>query len=318
MALLIVGSGFLAYHLALEATVSGWSVCIVGRTSGLRRRRRLVKDLSRAGIDVYSVGEVSVESISRVLGRCGAQVLVYTIGAMSNGAAAWDAHVYVWREVLEAVRSVELDLVVYVSAAVVSPCESVFEEAEASPDRAWLGTGFAKSKAEGEKLGLHYLREHGVPVSIVRPVMMFGPYASHAEHRLLGLAARLRIALHVDVDVVPVRDVAKAILFLSSKPGAAKGRWFYIARPEGFTLTMLSERLACKGGFCLRGGGLPLLARFALAVGWPTRLSVLGSWLHCGWRFRPEGLTALGFKGWVSLDEAVEEYASWLFGRSSL
>ena len=312
MSLLIIGGvGFLGRVLSERAAGEGLDVCVVARSGSIARRPWLARQLRQLGVRIYAAESIGEELVVNAVRGCGARMVVYTVGRMGAGRGSWEAHVGVWRRVLEALSRVEgVEAAVYVSAASVSPCRRVEGEQEAPPWASHPRDGFTASKAEGERLGLQYYRRLGLPVTIVRPVLMFGPGAPHPEHRLLRLAARLRLLLRLPVDAVPVEDVASAILYLGDWRGA-RGRWFYVARPEGFTVAELSRAL-CGERRCLGASrAVTPLALLASMLGAPARLALLGHWVRCGWSFRPWSLIEAGFRGWIRLEDAVKDYASW-------
>ncbi len=317
MSSLIIGLGFVSTNLALRLREEGFTVCIVARRSSIKRRSWLASLLRSAGVRVLAYDRLDYASVRDAVERCRPQLVAYTVGYMGGGRRVWEAHVEVWENVLEAVLAREVETIVYFSAAAVAPCKpGPLDESLTPPWAADRSSSYVASKAEGELRGLAYYRERGAPVAIVRPVMVFGPYAYHVEHRLVARLAGLGLAPSIPVDVVPVADVVNAVLAIHRS--RLHGGWIIVARPEGFTLADLSCRLAwSRRGRCRRIP-LPLstVSRLSLALGVEGRTTLLALWLRCGWSFRPTKLMEMGF-GWSQLDREVEAYERWLYRGSS-
>ena len=312
MALAIVGGvGFLGAVLAEEARQRGLRVCVVARRSSAARRAWLAERLRELGAAIILLDSIEAGAVAEALRSCGAAALAYVAGVLGGGRRAFDAHVRAWRAVLDALLRVEgVEAAVYVSAAAVAPCArgEVSEEPE-HLQGVEAADGYTASKAEGERLAMAYHRDHGVPVAVARPAVMFGPYAYHPEHRLIYRLGLAGLALDVPVDAVPARDVARAILYAAERRLA--GSWFYVARPEGFTVADLSCRVASQlSGRCTRLRiPRPVLALGSLVS---ARLRLLARLVGCGVRVRPARLLEAGFEGWTDLEASVREYVGWL------
>ena len=304
--LLVGGVGFIGVNIARFAAGEGWSVCIASRRSSLERRPLHASVLRELGARIYAAGGL-LEAVDRAMGECRPDCLVYLVGVMGGGRRAWEAHVRLWREILEA-HGGRVGHMVYYSAATVTPCRRVEGLEEAHPSLAEPRDDYSRSKREGELTALDAVERGSASVSILRPVLVYGPYATHPEHRLFARLLRLRLRLGLPVDAIPARDVAAVTLWLCER--RPSGRWFYAARPEGHTLRELFDEL-CGGRRCLDLGPLAGIgSRLASLLRVSPRASMLASWLRCGWRFRPWGLE--GFRGWSRLEEAIREYKEWL------
>ena len=307
--LLVGGVGFIGVNVARVAVGEGWGVCIASRRSSLERRPLHAGVLKGLGVPVYAAGGL-LEAVGEAVEACRPSCLVYLVGVMGGGRAAWEAHVGLWRRVLEAYGG-RVDHTVYYSAATVTPCRrSIRGVGETHPALVGARDAYTLSKREGELIALRASREGAASVSILRPVLVYGPYATHPEHRLFARLARHGLRLGLPVDAVPAADVARITLWLCERrPG---GRWFYAARPETHTLRELFDAL-CEGRRCADLSPLArLAARLASITGRPARLAVLARWLECGWRIRPWGLLEAGYDRWVALGEAIREYKEWL------
>ena len=120
------------------------------------------------------------------------------------------------RHVLEAARRAGVERFVHIStvAVVGRPPEDgvITEETPCRPL-----DPYQESKLEGERLALAYHRDHGLPVVVLRPGAMYGPWGRYGFNRLFfedplvrGLAFRLHGGRHITFPVF-VGDVARAI-----------------------------------------------------------------------------------------------------------
>jgi nucleoside-diphosphate-sugar epimerase len=310
--LLVGGVGFLGAVMVELSRSRGWGVCVAARRSSVERRLELYERIRAMGAKVLVFEVLGEKAVADSARACGAELIVHLAGSLARGGAVYDAHVRLWREVLEAAASLDLPAI-YVSSAAVAPCRpgTVYEE-EQHLRGIQADDDYTRSKIEGEKLAMTYHRERGVKASIVRPVVMFGPYAYHPEHKLVLSLARLGLGVTLDIDVVPAIDVAEAVAYIYER--GLWGSWFYVARPEGYTMKDLSCSVAERvRGFCLGlGWALKAAAELAKALGrLPPRLELLRRWLKCGWRFKPRRLLEVGFDRWCSLEDAIDQYVSW-------
>ncbi|MEM0965038.1 MAG: NAD-dependent epimerase/dehydratase family protein [Verrucomicrobiota bacterium] len=108
------------------------------------------------------------------------------------------------------------------------------------------GDVYQKTKLEGEKVALRFQREHGLPVSVVRPAAIYGP----DDERLLKmfrLANRDRIVLlgsgEIFYHMVHVEDLATGFLLAGRVPEAV-GEAFIIGGDRFLSLNELLKSIA--------------------------------------------------------------------------
>lgn len=131
----------------------------------------------------------------------------------------WKANVEGTRNLLEAAREARVARFVHIStiAVVGRPPRTgiITEETPCYPQDA-----YQESKLEAERLALRFGREHSLPVVVLRPGAIYGPWGSptlrpYAFNRLFltdplrGLALRVHGGRHITFPVF-VRDVARA------------------------------------------------------------------------------------------------------------
>lgn len=149
------------------------------------------------------------------------------------------------RNVLEAAGRAGVRRVVHLSTVMVYgvPSEPVLRET--LPRRA-TGSTYGDAKLEAEELAFVYHRERGVPVSIIQPTAVYGPFGSAWTKRVLE---RLRSGLVPLIDggtgvcnAVYVDDVVDAVVLAANRDQAV-GEAFLISG-EPITYRDFYERFA--------------------------------------------------------------------------
>jgi nucleoside-diphosphate-sugar epimerase len=168
---LITGAtGFVGSHLVEACAGRGWSLRALARpgsdTTVLDRHHvSLIRgDLS----DNASVRE-AVQGVEVVL-HCAAKVGDW--GPVEEYRAT---NVEALRSLLEACRQQPLRRFVHFSSLGVYAARHHHGTDESEPLPASQRDGYTQSKVEAEQLALHYQREHGVPVVVLRPGFIYGP-----------------------------------------------------------------------------------------------------------------------------------------------
>ena len=136
--------------------------------------------------------------------------------------------------------------------------------------------GYTQSKVEAERLALECRREHGVPVTILRPGFVYGPrdravlprIASRLKERSAVYLARGRFALNTTY----VGNVADAVLLALDAPAAvAAGEVFNITDGEFVSKRRFFEAVADGLGLKRPSGSIPLWFARPLAT-WRERV----------------------------------------------
>jgi nucleoside-diphosphate-sugar epimerase len=183
---------------------------------------------------------------------------------------------------------------------------------------------YEATKLEGELLALKAYKEQGLPVSVVRPGLVYGPGDLH----LLGFFSSIKKGLFRVIDggrallhPVYIDDMTAAFLLSAERPEAI-GRSYNIAGERSVTIKQLSMAIAHSMGKELPGGSIPLgLANtasdiFALVPGFQgerapltrSRVKFLtNSRVYSIDRARKE----LGYAPAVELDEGMRQTAAW-------
>jgi nucleoside-diphosphate-sugar epimerase len=135
------------------------------------------------------------------------------------------------RNVLDAAVAAQVDRVVHLSTVMVYGLTPERVLTEAAPRRR-LGEPYADSKLEAEELALSYRASAGLPLAILQPTAVYGPFAPSWTTRVIE---RLRAGIMPLIDggtgvcnIVFIDDLAEAVL-LASERGEAIGEEFLIS-----------------------------------------------------------------------------------------
>ncbi len=235
----------------------------------------------------------------------------------------YQTHVGGTHTLLKACRGQDqLRRIVYVSTTGV---HGITGEMPAAEDTPFAPTNpYEATKLEGELLALKAHQEQGLPVSVVRPGLVYGPGDLH----LLGFFVAIKKGLFRVIDggkallhPVYIDDLVSAFLLCAGQP-QAPGRIYTIAGDHPVTISELATAIAHALGRDLPGGSIPLwLANlasdiFAVMPGMKGEHAPLT-------RSRVQFLTnsriydisrarfALGYMPGVELEEGMKRTAAW-------
>jgi nucleoside-diphosphate-sugar epimerase len=161
------GSGFIGNHLVKKLVSEGHNVkVLVRKTSNAELLKRLPVKLVAGDI----VDRKSVESLVNDV------EIVYHLAAqvyLGSEDDFWNVNLRGTRNILEACLKWNINRFVHVSSIGVMgsiknpPCDESYPFNPVTP--------YDRSKCEAEKFALRYHVEHGIPVTIVRPTVVYGP-----------------------------------------------------------------------------------------------------------------------------------------------
>ncbi len=237
----------------------------------------------------------------------------------------WTTHVEGTRRLLAACQGQsQLRRIVHCSTTGVYGITGVVPACEDAP---FAPTNpYEETKLESELLALKAYREQGLPISVVRPGLVYGPGDIH----LLGFFASIKKGLFRVIDggqallhPIYIDDLINAFLLCAERPAAA-GRSYNIAGEQPVTIRELATAIAHAMGKELPGGSIPLwLANlaadiFTMLPGFQgerapltrSRVTFLTrSRVYDNSRAKAE----LGFSPKVSLDEGLKQTAAWYY-----
>jgi NADH dehydrogenase len=223
----IGGTGFIGRAFAWRCATHGLSIKLTIPTRTLARGANL---RPLPGMDLVQADVHDESALRRLL--VGADAVVNLVGILHGSATDFDrVHAEVPRRVGRIAREAGVAHLVHVSAL----------GAEAAAPSHYL-----RSKAAGEAA----LREAGLPLTVLRPSVVFG-----AEDDFLNLFARMQALLplvplagaHARMQPVWVRDVAQA-LWTCVERGVAAAGVFEAAGPQVFTLQELVRLAGRRAG----------------------------------------------------------------------
>jgi nucleoside-diphosphate-sugar epimerase len=183
---------------------------------------------------------------------------------------------------------------------------------------------YEATKLEAELLALQAHKENGLPVSVVRPGLIYGPGDLH----LLGFFASIKKGMFRVIDggkallhPIYIDDMTAAFLLCAESPQAL-GRSYNIAGERPVTIRELATAIAHSLGKELPGGSIPLwLANlasdvFAVTPGFqgeraPLTRSRVAFLTHSRVYDISRARTELGFAPRVDLEEGMKQTAEW-------
>ncbi|HJT58185.1 MAG TPA: NAD-dependent epimerase/dehydratase family protein [Ktedonobacteraceae bacterium] len=237
----------------------------------------------------------------------------------------WQTHVEGTRILLQnCLGQTRLQRIVYASTTGV---HGVTGETPAAEDAPFAPTNpYEATKLEGELLALKACREQGLPISMVRPGLVYGPGDLH----LLGFFVAIKKGRFRVIDggkallhPLYIDDLVAALLLCAVHPGAS-GRSFNIAGECPITIRELATAIAHAMGRELPSGSIPLwLANlasdiFARMPGMkgeraPLTRSRVAFLTNSRIYDITRAMSELGFVPKVGLEEGMQLTASWYY-----
>ncbi|HVE78261.1 MAG TPA: NAD-dependent epimerase/dehydratase family protein [Gemmatimonadaceae bacterium] len=238
---LVTGAtGFAGSHLVRHLLADGQTVRALVRSP--TRARQLLP----SGVDLTEGDVTDPAAVGRAVRGC---QVVYHLAAAHREAGIddrryYEVHVGGTRSLLEASRAEGVRRFVHVSTIGVHgdirnpPAD---ETSSYSPDGAYEVT-----KTEAEKLALAFRRQHDFPLSVVRPVAMYGPGDSRLL-KLFRMIARRRFIIfgsgRIFYHMVYIDDLVRGLRLAAERPEAV-GEAFIIGGDECLTLNDLTALIA--------------------------------------------------------------------------
>jgi nucleoside-diphosphate-sugar epimerase len=225
------GSGFIGGRLIGRlATECGAKVRVLVRSfGGAARIARYPIEMVRGDITV-------VEAVDRAAAGCDV-IFHCAYGRDGDRAARTRATVSGTDNVLAAARRQGTRRVVYTSTLAVYGTPTTPELDETAP-RERTGDLYGDSKLDAEALAFQYWRTHGVPVSVVQPTVVYGPFGPTFTVTPLQQLRTGRIILINGgtgvCNAVYVDDVVSAMLLAAVRQEAI-GEAFLISGPSPVT-----------------------------------------------------------------------------------
>jgi dihydroflavonol-4-reductase len=291
-------TGFIGSHLVAALRARGDQVtCLVRASSAAAPLESLGCRVVRGDLADPAAVRALVEGaevVHHVAGRVAAPDEPAFLAANREGTAL----------VAASARAAGASRLVHVSSlAVTGPTVAGHPLDETGPSRPV--TPYGRSKAAGEAV----VREAGVPFTIVRPPVVYGP-RDRELLRIFRLARTGIVPLFGDgtqeLSLVHVRDLAQALLAAGDSPRTGGGT-YHAAHQEPVTQRGLCEAIGRAVGRRVRLMPLPpALVRSGLQVaGWLSRLTGAASVLH------PSKAPELLAPAWTCRSDALERDTGW-------
>ena len=199
------------------------------------------QELTKRGVEVVPAELGDHEALGKTV--AGMDVVVHVAGLFDFGATAQlldQVNHQGTRNVCEAVLKHAPNLKRFVQVATVGvygkpvrcPCR------EDDPKRP--RNAYEKSKYRGELAAFEYHEKHGLPVSSIRPTLVYGPRAKYGHAMFIGVMSLLKAGGRPDIwglksgpksSHVHVEDVGRAALQVAISEGSV-GKAFNVADPN--------------------------------------------------------------------------------------
>ena len=323
-AIITGASGLLGRHLAHHLTNQGWAVVAVLRPSSDRI------PLEKLGIKLLAC-DLSTDKLPGDSLR-GGDVVFHTAAAVSEWGP-WSQFesdtVRTTEHICAAAAEAGCARFVHISTVGVygRPSRNA-PVTENSPQR-WHGRWdhYRRSKILAEEIVWRYQQQKQLPVTVIRPAMMYGPSDRAFLGRIIPLLRAGEVVFVGDpatcLPLVHVRDVANAAVLAATRPEAV-GEPFNVVNPERVTQEVffntiasligaapVSKRVPYGVAYCagfaseliahlLRAPSAPRLTRYrVMLIGYPRSYSTD--------KIRAE----LGWHPAVNFDEGIHEAVQW-------
>jgi nucleoside-diphosphate-sugar epimerase len=228
-------SGYLGRHL-----VAALSRCGADVVALVRDKTRVPRDMEGKA-EIVEGNLCDRASISRAM--AGASIVFHCAAATKNNVA-WSVHeetnVQGTRTVLEEALDVGVQRVIHVSSIVVygldarKTREGLDESAPFARNRdPWAY--YLRSKLEADKLALDLHREKGLPVTVLRPGLIYGPGGARTLGKGLLDVGPIRLTFGAGSNALPfsyIDNVVDALLLASVTPDAIGQAYNIVDEPQ--------------------------------------------------------------------------------------
>jgi nucleoside-diphosphate-sugar epimerase len=202
----------------------------------LVHRSARVPRIARFPVQLVSAEITDKKAIASSMAGCDL-VIHAAMGTSSDVAEHRRVNVQGTEAILEAAAACNVERVVHLSTVAVYGHTSDGDLCESSR-RGRLFDEYCRTKSEGENLAFHYHRHHGVPVTILQPTVVYGPFAGGWTVAPLVALKNKRVILPEGGDgicnAVYIEDLVQAITLASCRQEAI-GQPFLISGAEPIT-----------------------------------------------------------------------------------
>jgi nucleoside-diphosphate-sugar epimerase len=257
-------TGFIGSHLALRLLKEGHSVRVLCRKES---QGKLLSDIAaKAQIALGDLKdqnslEQAMQGVTHVY-HCAGQVLDWgsdqEFNATNVQGTAW---------LLESAARVQVKRFVHLSTMAVFGVPSPAKFDDETP----YGTSqdpYSRTKIEGEKVALQAHREKGVPVTVLRPTVVYGPRSTWLEEPLRMIQKRKMFLLdrgNGTCHPCYIENLIDAMLLVSEHP-AAVGQAYLVGDDEPIPFSRYFQGVASLAGQGPVQRSIPLSVARAMAT----------------------------------------------------
>jgi len=188
--------------------------------------------------------------VERAVNGCEIVFHCAAIGAQGSKKMRRLVNVEGTRNVLEAALHAEANRVVHLSSLMVYGDTPDGDLDESAP-RCYSGNIYSDTKLDAEKMAFDYVERHGLPVAVLQPTAVYGPFGGYWTTYTLQRLKTERVILvnggHGLCNVVYIDDAVSAMLLAAVKEEAA-GEAFLISGEQPVTWRDFFDRYACMLG----------------------------------------------------------------------
>jgi nucleoside-diphosphate-sugar epimerase len=242
---LVTGAaGFLGGHVTdLLQSLGEHSRALVHPDDDASRLELAGVDVQRGDVGDRAALERAVSGVDRVL-HCAARM-----GPWGPAGEYARTNVRAVQMLVETALAAGVKRIVHVSSITVHGNDLHGAGDETTPLREEPNP-YSRSKFAGERVIAHMIRQHGAPVTVVRPGWIYGP-RDHASFARLARRIEQRKVMMVGsgenhLPLIYVRDAARGVL-LASEADVAEGRCYVLVNDEPVTqrdfLTAIAEEI---------------------------------------------------------------------------
>ncbi len=223
-ALITGATGLIGGRLAEVACEQGIPVV------GLVRMWSHAARLARLPVHMISGDILHLDSLREAMKDCDV-VFHCAVDNRIGGKAHRFSSVQGTINVLHAALELGVKRVVHLSSAAVYSYQPTQEAATENGPYRYSNDTYCNGKIDGEKAALGYWRKYGLPVTILRPTIVYGPYSSYSSHTAAYIREGRMVLVNGGTGIcnsLYVDNLVEAMLLAAEHTGAI-GEVFHIS-----------------------------------------------------------------------------------------
>jgi len=225
MRVLITGAtGFIGGRLAEVAFEHGISVVALVRTWSRAAR------LARLPVRMIHGDILDLDSLRAAMKGCDV-VFHCAVDNRVGGKAHRRSSVQGTTNVMQGALEIGVKRVVHLSSVAVYSYKPGPDAATEEGSYRYSGDAYCDGKIDAEKIALRYYREHGLPVTVLRPTIVYGPFGSWTVDTVSAIREGRMVLVNGGVGIcnsLYVDNLIEAMLLAAQREGAV-GEVFHIS-----------------------------------------------------------------------------------------